>query len=209
MEWTSAIKEFISLFAIIDPIGALVFFNGLAGNRPAPERSKTARVAASTMGITLLAAIFLGDNLLWFFGISIHSFRVAGGALIFLTGIAMLGGYGPVIRQTPREQDETNDRSSIAIVPLGIPLLAGPGAITTAVITAQTAKTAPHLALLSVIVLLISVMTFFIFLSSDKISGLLGKTGMNIFTRLLGLLLSAISVEFIAAGLKGLFPVLA
>ncbi len=209
MEWTIAIKVFISLFAIIDPIGAIVFFNGLAGHRPYPERMKTAGVAASTMGITLLAAIFLGDNLLWFFGISIHSFRVAGGALIFLTGIAMLGGYGPVIRQTPREQDETADGSSVAIVPLGIPLLAGPGAITTAVISAQTAKTAPTLALLSGIVILISVMTFFIFLSSDKISGLLGKTGMNIFTRLLGLLLSAISVEFIAAGLKGLFPVLA
>ncbi|MBI3580946.1 MAG: NAAT family transporter [Nitrospinae bacterium] len=208
MEWTGAIKVFISLFAIIDPIGAIVFFNGLAGNRPAQDRMKTAWMAASTMGITLIAAIFLGDNLLGFFGISIHSFRVAGGALIFLTGIAMLGGYGPVIRQTPREQDETADGSSVAIVPLGIPLLAGPGAITTAVISAQTAKTAPNLALLSGIVLLISVMTFLIFLSSDKISGLLGKTGMNIFTRLLGLLLSAISVEFIATGLKGLFPAL-
>ena len=209
MEWTSAIKEFVSLFAIIDPIGAVVFFIGLAGNRPAGEQAKTARVAVLTMGTTLVASIFLGDYLLWFLGISIHSFRVAGGVLIFLTGIAMLGGYGPSIRQTPSEQDETTDRSAVAIVPLGIPLLAGPGAITTAVITAQSAKTPQGLLLLSLIVLVISLITFFIFVSADKISRIMGRTGMNIFSRLLGLLLSAISVEFIAAGLRGLFPALA
>jgi multiple antibiotic resistance protein len=185
-----------------------VFFIGLAGSHPFQERAKIAMGAVLTMGITLMAAVLLGDKLLWFFGISLYSFRVGGGILILLTSIAMIGGYGPSVRRTAAEQLESEDKASVAVVPLGIPFLAGPGAITTAVVTAQNAKSTIELGILTGIIILIAAITFVIFLSSGPISKFLGKTGMNIFTRLLGLLLAAISVEIIANGLKGLFPVL-
>jgi multiple antibiotic resistance protein len=208
MEWTIIIKQFIGLFAVIDPIGGVVFFIGLAGSRPIEERAKIAMGAVLTMGITLIVAVLLGDKLLWFFGISLFSFRVGGGILILLTSIAMLGGYAPSLRRTPQELLESEDKASVAVVPLGIPFLAGPGAITTAVISAQNAKLTADLGILIGIIVLIAAITFVIFLSSGPISKVLGKTGMNIFTRLLGLLLAAISIEIIANGLKGLFPVL-
>lgn len=207
MEWSGVLKQFVSLFAIIDPIGGVIFFIALSAGQTSAEKSKTAVGAVMTMAITLLCAVFFGNRLLWFFGISIFSFKVAGGVLIFLTGVAMLGGYGPAIRGS-RDHLDSADKASVAVVPLGIPFLAGPGAITTAIISSQSAGTPLDLAALVGIIAVISVATFLILFWSEPIAALLGKTGMNVFTRLLGLLLSAISVEIIATGLKGLFPLL-
>jgi multiple antibiotic resistance protein len=202
------LKHFITVFAIVDPIGAVIFFMAFTANLSPAERRKTAFVAPMTMAITLGVAVLAGEKVLWFFGISIHSFKVGGGTLLLLTSIAMLWGHSPWVRSTHDERKESEEMQNVAVVPLGIPLLAGPGAITTVVIGAQEAKNAASVGVLMGVILAVAVITLLLFLQADRISKLLGKTGTNIFTRLLGLILASVSVEIIAKGIKGLFPLL-
>lgn len=198
----------MELFAIVDPIGAVIFFTGLTANLNEAQRRNTAYTAPMAMAATLVVAQMTGQSILWYLGISIHSFKVGGGLLLLLTAIAMMSGRSPWVRSTAEEQKESQGMHNVAVVPLGIPLLAGPGAITTVIISAHEAKTAVATMVLIGIILAVSAITLVLFLSAGKISGLLGKTGTNIFTRLLGLVLSAISVEIISGGIKGLFPIL-
>ncbi|MBI5177758.1 MAG: NAAT family transporter [Nitrospinae bacterium] len=208
MEWVEIIKRLIALFAIVDPVGAVIFFLALTKTQTAAERARTAAVAPAAMAGILAVAALGGEQVLWFFGISIHSFKVGGGLLILFTAIAMLWGYAPWVRRTAEEDRESREREDVAVVPLGIPLLAGPGAVTAVIIAAQENPGVAGLSVEIGIIFAVALITFAIFHVADLVAEALGTIGMNIFTRLLGLLLAAISVEIIATGLKGLFPVL-
>ncbi len=206
LDFTEYTKIFISLFAIIDPIGIIPIIIAFTAGMTAQKRERIGRMASlSVLGI-LLSALLLGEAILEFFGISIHSFRTAGGILLLLMSITMLIGNKPA--PTPNESTDGDATTSVAIVPLSTPLLAGPGAISTVILDAHKDSHVGHYGVMALILVALSLTVWLTFLIAPWISQRLGKIGSNIFTRLMGLLLAAIAVEFIAGGLRGLFPVL-
>jgi len=208
-EFSFLIKMTIALFAIVNPIGCLPIFISATDGWKKGDRAKTARTVALTVFIVLSVSAFIGDGILSFFSISIPSFQVGGGILILLISISMMHGKQGGTRQTPEEAQSLAEREVIAIVPLSIPLLAGPGAISSMILNAQQHPTfLGHVSLL-IPVAFISLIIWLVLKLSDAITHQLGTIGINIITRLMGIILAAMAVEFIAHGLTGLFPQLA
>ncbi|OIR05840.1 hypothetical protein GALL_119670 [mine drainage metagenome] len=205
LDFTEYTKIFISLFAIIDPVGIIPIIIAFTAGMTAQKRERVGRMASLSVFIILLAALVLGEAILGFFGISIHSFRTAGGILLLLMSITMLIGNKPTLTPDDIDGDST---SSIAIVPLSTPLLAGPGAISTVILDAHKGNNIGHYGVMGLVLVALSLTVWLTFLIAPWVSRRLGKIGSNIVTRLMGLLLAAIAVEFIAAGLRGLFPAL-
>ncbi len=205
LDFTEYTKIFISLFAIIDPVGIIPIIIAFTAGMTAQKRERVGRMASLSVFIILLAALVLGEAILGFFGISIHSFRTAGGILLLLMSITMLIGNKPTLTPDDIDSDST---SSIAIVPLSTPLLAGPGAISTVILDAHKGNNIGHYGIMGLVLVALSLTVWLTFLIAPWVSRRLGKIGSNIVTRLMGLLLAAIAVEFIAAGLRGLFPAL-
>lgn len=205
LEFTEYTKIFISLFAIIDPVGIIPLIIALTAGMSDQKRERVGRIASITMFGLLLAALLLGEAILSFFGISIHSFRTAGGILLLLMAINMLLGH----KAPPVPDDNDADATqSIAIVPLSTPLLAGPGAISTVILDAHKADGAGHYGMMTLVLIALALTVWLTFLIAPKVSQRLGTLGSTIVSRLMGLLLAAIAVEFIAGGLRGLFPAL-
>ena len=161
------------------------------------------------VAVILLLALFLGESLLRFFGITMDSFRVGGGILVLLMAIAMLHAKTSQVRQTEEEADESIEKESVAIVPLAMPLLAGPGAISTVILAAHKSSSVAHYLVVALGIILLSLVIWIVLRLSPWITERISATGINIFTRIMGLILAAIAIEFIANGIKGLFPVLA
>ena len=202
-------KFFIALLAIVNPVGMLPIFINLTASQEPQERRKNGLLASVSMGAILLVVLFAGETILRFFGISVDSFRVGGGILLLLMAITMLHGKVSNVKQTKEEELDSVERDSVAVVPLGTPLLAGPGAISTVILYAQRYSSVAHyLAMVAVIVVLTGC-TVLLFRMAPTITTLFGRTGINIVTRLMGLIMAAMGVEFIAHGLRQLFPVLA
>ncbi len=208
LDYAEYIKIFIGLLAIVNPFGAIPLFISMTADENNSQRRKTVNLVAFGVSTILLVALFFGDSLLQFFGISIDSFRVGGGILILLMAIAMLHAKTSQIRQTEEEADESIEKESVAIVPLAMPLLAGPGAISTVILAAHKASGMAHYIIIALGIILLSLVVWAVLRLSPWIAGRIGATGINIFTRIMGLMLTAIAVEFIASGIKGLFPVL-
>jgi len=206
LDFTEYTKIFISLFAIIDPVGIIPIIIAFTAGMTAQKRERVGRMASLSVLLILLAALLLGEAILGFFGISIHSFRTAGGILLLLMSITMLIGDKPA--PTPNEGTDGDATTSVAIVPLSTPLLAGPGAISTVILDAHKGSNVGHYGVMAMVLVALSLTVWLTFLIAPWISQRLGKMGSNVFTRLMGLLLAAIAVEFIAGGLRGLFPAL-
>src|SRR3989344_4593474 len=136
-EWAYLFKIGIALFAIVNPIGSVPIFISATDGWPEKDRARTAKTIAVTVFFVLAVSVFLGDRILDFFSISIASFQVGGGILLLLIAISMMHGKQSYTRQTPEEAIAVAERETIAIVPLSIPLLAGPGAISNMIIAAQ------------------------------------------------------------------------
>jgi multiple antibiotic resistance protein len=202
-------KVTLALFAIVNPIGSVPIFISATDGWSSEDRAKTAKTVAVTVFIVLAISAFIGDQILSFFGISIPSFQVGGGILLMLIAIAMMHGKQSGTRQTPEEAQTLAERKVIAIVPLSIPLLAGPGAISNMIIAAQQNSSFIGHVSLVLPILIICLIIWLILRLSVGISQQLGSIGINIVTRLMGLILAAMAVEFIAHGLIGLFPRLA
>ena len=208
-EYAHLIKTTIALFAIVSPLGALPMFITATRGWSKQERAKTARTVALTVFIVLVISAFFGDMILDFFGISIPSFQVGGGILLMLIAIAMMHGKQSGARQTPEEAQDLEEREVIAIVPLSIPLLAGPGAMSSMILSAQQHPTLIGHASLVIPAFIVALIVWVLLQLADGITHFLGNIGINIITRLMGLILTAMAVEFIAHGLVGLFPQLA
>jgi len=203
------ITAFTTLFVIIDPIGLTPMFVALTQDNTASERRSIA-VRACVLAMLLLTAFALfGEALLGFVGISMPAFRIAGGILLFLTALDML-----FERRVKRREDSVNDVPDPSVFPLAIPLIAGPGAIASMILLADDAiaKTASEgtgntvLAFGAVVLVMVLVvlLAMAMFLSAAIFERLLGKTGINVVTRLLGMLLAALSVQFVADGVREL-----
>ena len=207
-DWGDLAKQAAGIMAIIDPIGAVGIFISLTHGQSVQEQKRTAAITSMSMALVLIASMFIGERILWFFGIGIPSFQIGGGIIIFFLALDMLNARRPGMKGTSREEAEAEDWDTVAVVPLAIPILAGPGSITAVIIESHSAVTPLQSALLLMVIVVISIFTWFVFRLASPISALLGRTGINVVTRLMGLLLAAISIEIIAVGLKGLFPIL-
>lgn len=206
LEYTDYLKIFISLIAIVNPLAAIPIFVGLIKGTSQQERHRIINIVAMTVGLILLASLLFGELILQIFGITMHSFRVGGGILLLLMAVSMLNARISPITQTEEEAQESQDKESIAIVPLSIPLLAGPGGISTVIIAAHKASAIGHYAVIAVEIIVLSLILWIVLRLAPFISRHISATGINIFTRIMGLILAAIAIEFIANGLKGLFP---
>lgn len=208
LDFTEYTKIFISLFAILDPIGIIPIIILFTAEMTVSGRDHAGRLASLTVCAILLVALLIGQPLLAFFGISINSFRVAGGILLLLMAIKMLLGN---FYQSALDKDGNTDGEAVsanAIVPLSTPLLAGPGSISAVIVEAHKANGIQHYLIMGVEIVLLSVTVWLTFLIAPWVAQRLGKIGINVFTRLMGLILAAIAVEFIAIGMRGLFPAL-
>jgi len=208
LDYAEYIKIFIGLLAIVNPIGAIPLFISMTADETGSQRRQTINHVGFGVIVILLVALFFGDPLLQFFGITIDSFRVGSGILILLMAIAMLHAKTSQIRQTDEEADESIDKASVAIVPLAMPLLAGPGAISTVILAAHKSSGVAHYMSIALGIALLSLVVWAVLRLSPWIERHISATGINIFTRIMGLILAAIAIEFIANGLKGLFPAL-
>ncbi|MGR8940841.1 MAG: YchE family NAAT transporter [Gammaproteobacteria bacterium] len=208
LEYTDYIKIFIALLAVVDPIGVMPIIAGLGARENRAELNSIARTAAVTVALILSAALFIGEELLYFFGISIDSFKISGGILLMLMAVSMLQAKTSETVQNREEAEALENRASIAVVPLSMPLLAGPGAISAVILYAQMADSIWHYLLISLDILAVVLILWTVIRFIPWLTRHLSRTGINVFTRLMGLVLSALAIEFMASGLKGLFPLL-
>jgi len=209
VDWTEYVKFFTGMLAIVNPIGAIPMFLSLTTSQSTVERNRTGLLAALTVLLVLGVALLMGETILHFFGITIASFRVAGGILILLIAISMMHAKLSAAKQTEEETQDAAEKDSIAVVPLGLPLLAGPGAISTIILFAHRDSSLTHYVIGGAEIALLAASIWLSFRLAPTIGRLLGKTGINIITRIMGLIIAALGVEFITNGLKQLLPGLA
>jgi multiple antibiotic resistance protein len=208
LEYTDYIKIFITLLAVVDPIGVMPIIAALVARGERAHLNAIAGTAVSVVAAILLIALFVGEELLYFFGISINSFKISGGILLMLMALAMLQAKTSEMVQNRKEAEALENHRSLAIVPLSMPLLAGPGAISAVILYAQMGNSIEHYLLVSLDILAVVLILWLVIRFIPWLTRHLGQTGINVFTRLMGLILSALAIEFMASGLKGLFPVL-
>ena len=197
---------FVSIFSIVNPFSAIPTFVSLAGEAPKDVRRGMTLRSSIAVFVILTVSYFGGQGLLSFFSIRVASLRVAGGFLIFAMAWSMLHAKISSAKQTPEEAEESAEREAIAIVPVAMPLLAGPGAISLMIIEAGRGGGMPHHASVVAAVFALAVSIWLILQAAGPIARALGQTGMNVASRFMGLILAAIAVEFITSGLSDIFP---
>lgn len=205
------LKPLIALLAIVNPIGAVPFFLTFTQNFSSAQRRHTIRVSAFSAFCVIAISAVAGLKIIEFFGISIASFQVGGGTLLLISSIQMLNAQPAETRPSDVAEgtQKADAGASIAVVPLTVPLLTGPATISTMVIYAEKTRTFGEHAVLVGYGVVIGLATFLVFSASGRIAKVLGRTGINVMTRLMGLILAAMAVELLADGLIKLFPVLA
>ena len=206
------LKPLVTLLAIVNPLAIVPFFIHYTQGFGRAQRQRTVWVSSFSAFVVIATCALLGLQILEFFSISLASFQVGGGMLLLTSSLSMLNAQPVESKSTPTELSHAAERAaagaSIAVVPLTVPLLTGPATMSTVVIYADKARNFVQLLTLVGYGLVIGLVTAFCFALAEPISRFLGKTGINIMTRLMGLILAALSVELMADGLRKLFPVL-
>jgi multiple antibiotic resistance protein len=204
-------KPLIALLAIVNPIGVIPFFIHFTDGFTREERQHTSRIAAISAFLVIAVSALAGLNIIGFFGISLAAFQVGGGLLLLMSALQMLNAQPAESRKDDLHEggDKADTGASIAIVPLTIPLLTGPATISTMIIYADKTRHWWELGVLVGYGVIIGLSVWLAFSLSDRIAQALGKTGINVMTRLMGLLLAALSIEVMSEGLIKLFPALA
>jgi multiple antibiotic resistance protein len=195
----------ITLVAVLDPFLAVPIFLTLSAGSGVEGRKRLINAVVLTVFLVLAGAAIFGEPLLRVIGASLPGFRVGGGLVLLLMALAMLNAEAGKVRQNPEEAEELRSGDLSGVVPLAVPLLAGPGAIGTTIIAAQ-AGGAAHTGLVILCVAAVCTLLFVVLRLAERIGSRMGTTGLNIATRLLGLLLTAIAIEMMAMGLRELFP---
>ena len=195
----------VTLAAVVDPFLAVPFFLTFTASRSDDERRRLARVVALTVFAVLAVAVFIGEVLLLFIGASLPAFRVGGGLVLLLMALAMLNAQAGGVRQSQAEARELEQGELHGVVPLAIPLLAGPGAISTSIIAAEGGGLV-HQLVIVLCIAVVSLVSWLTMRAAHRIAARMGTTGLNVATRILGLLLAAMAVQTMAVGLRQLFP---
>lgn len=208
----SALQEYlryvVTLTAVLDPFMAIPIFVGVTAARDEQSRRRLSHVVTLTVFVVLAGSAIFGESVLKAVGASLAAFRVGGGLVLLLMALAMLNAKVGEMRQTRAEAEELEAGEASGVVPLAVPLLAGPGAISTTIIAAQAGGWA-HAATLIVCIALVCALLWWMLRIAPAVGARMGTTGLNVATRLLGLILAAIAIQTMAEGLKTLFPGLA
>ena len=206
-------KPLLTLLAIVNPLAIIPFFIHYTQGFTREQRRRTIWVASFSAFVVIATSALLGLQILQFFSISLASFQVGGGMLLLTSALSMLNAQPAEAKSNADEINDAARRSldgaSIAVVPLTIPLLTGPATMSTVVIYAERAKHFPQLAALVGYGVVIGLATALCFTLAEPIARVLGRTGINVMTRLMGLILAALAVEVMSEGLVKLFPILA
>ncbi len=207
MNWAQLSSFLISLIAILNPAGSVGVFLSMTSDRSAQERQQIALVATLTIFITLVLITWIGIPILNLFGISLPAFEITGRLIILLRGLAMLNSKETETptSQTAEGMEPRSKRESIAVVPLAIPIIAGPGAMTNVIIFSQNSSIGYKFIVCGGI-LAVSLMMGVVLFFAPRIGRMIGETGINITTRIMGLLLAAIAMSMITSGLALMFP---
>lgn len=197
-----AFLTFGSLFAIVDPFAAIPTFLAMTASDTPGQRRRMARTACVTCAGVMSAFALLGPTIFHLFGITLPAFQVAGGLVLLLSALDMLRAQKSPLKETPEEVAEGMSKDDIAITPLAVPLLAGPGAITTSIVLAGRATTLSHKIVFFTLIALVALISYWTLTVAAESAKRLSSTILNIITRLMGLLLAAIGVQFILSALK-------
>lgn len=206
-------KIILSLIVLVNPFSALSIFLELTQGYTSRERRRTAQITALSVFIIMTVFIFSGNWILKILSISTGSFQVGGGILVFLIAVSMMNsGSNPAKPKIgTQEHDEITvqprpNMGAVAIVPLAMPLIIGPGGISTVIIHASAARHMNDLFAIVAAGAAISVICYLSLLAAAKVSRLLGETGLTVLNRIMGMLLAAVAVEIVIAGIRSLFP---
>ena len=197
-----AFLTFGSLFAIVDPFAAVPTFLAMTARDTPEQRRRMARTACITCAGVMGAFAALGPAIFKLFGITLPAFQIAGGLVLLLSSLDMIRAQKSPMRETPEEFAEGMSKDDIAITPLAVPLLAGPGAITTSIVLAGRAANLPQKAIFYVLIALVGLISYWVLTLAADSANKLSPTILNIITRLMGLLLAAIGVQLILSALK-------
>jgi multiple antibiotic resistance protein len=206
------LKPLVTLLAIVNPLAIVPFFIHYTQGFSAAQRRKTVLISSISSFVVIAVSALMGLHILEFFGISLASFQVGGGMLLLTSALNMLNAQPAEAKTSTHELEDGAEKAamgaSIAVVPLTIPLLTGPATMSTVVIYADKAKTFLQLGTLVGYGVVVALATALCFSAAQPIARVLGKTGINVMTRLMGLILAALAVEVMSDGLTKLFPVL-
>jgi multiple antibiotic resistance protein len=206
-EWLSfSLLSLSAIFFVVDPMGAIPVFMAMTGGDSPEKRRDMARRASIAAFLVLTTFAVAGTLIFKVFGITLGAFKVAGGVLLLLTSIEMLRAQPQRTRMTPEEEREGAAKEDVAIFPLAIPLLAGPGSIAT--VTTLMAKAGRKAFAVPVVlsIALTCVASYLMLVAAERISRLLGVTGLSVMNRVIGLIIGAIAVQFMFDGLRDTFP---
>lgn len=202
-----SIKLLVSLLSILNPLGVIPVFISLTESFSEDKVKSIATSCALTVGATIIISLALGQRILSFFGISLASFSIGGGILIFMMALQMISAKNVAQKLNKSEQENLNP-SEIGIVPLAIPLLAGPGTISQAIIYSNKVESGTYWIGSIAVVLIIGLLIKFVFQYSKIIGKRLGTIGLNVMTRIMGLIILSLSIEIIASGIRDILPAL-
>lgn len=194
-----------TLFSMMNPIGNVGVFAGMTADRSPSEARRIAWTCAGTVAITLLVVTWSGPLLLQFFGITVASLRAAGGVIVLLIGLRMLFNSS-AHKHSPEELADAKPRASIAVVPLAIPIVAGPGTMAAILVASQQHPSVLSKAEISAVVLVLTAVCGLLFRFAATIARYLGDAGIGVVTRVMGMVLAAIAMGMLADGLKELLP---
>lgn len=194
---------FAGLFAITNPVGAIPVFLGVTHGLPKDYKRRVAKRVFITVLVTLITFALIGQWIFRFFGSTVDAFSIAGGILLFRMALDMLSGQ--ISRLKISEEEEEITAADMAIIPLGIPLISGPGAITTVMV--YMAKASSHLenGIILGVIVLVSLAAYLTLLSAESIEKRLGRVGIKVLTRMMGLILASMAVQMTINGIKGAF----
>ena len=196
------IISFSSLFALINPLGISPILLSITENLNSEEYTRTIKKGIFFATIILLVFAFMGELIFKFYGITIHAFKIAGGILFFRTGINMLNAKTSRTRTTPKETLEASEQDDISLAPIGIPIIAGPGAITSVMLISYQANSLIERIFFYLNILLVLAITYYILKIAKKIAVRFGTTGIRIIQRIMGLILMVLAVQFIINGIN-------
>jgi multiple antibiotic resistance protein len=205
MELSDMVNFYVSLFIVCSPIAALPALLNLSYSRTEEEKKKIAITASTAVAIILVVVAWIGLPLLTIFGIRVPAFQIAGGFVLGLVSISMLNAKPNRIQQSAEDQKEALHKASIAVVPLAMPIMAGPGAITTVIVGASTWPGFVDHVLLSICAILVALTTGTVLYFASSVERVLKQTGIHLVTRIGGLILGSMAVQSIANGIHGLW----
>jgi multiple antibiotic resistance protein len=208
MDLTGYVRFIVTLTAVVDPFLAVPFFLVFTRRHGPAERRRLAHAVALTVFIVLALAAFFGEALLYYVGASLAAFRVGGGLVLLLMALAMLQARAGGVRQSQDEASELEAGDVGGVVPLAVPLLAGPGAISTSILAAERGALTHQLAIVGCIAV-VCLASWLVLSNAHAISERMSRTALNVATRILGLFLAAMAIQTMAEGLRDLLPGLA